>query len=228
MTSFWLKFTLTSDATFGRGDGVAGLVDAEVQHDEYGLVYLGGRALRGMLAEACADILFALQEQGKDTLWHEAAQRLFGNPGSGTSDQAILYVGDARLPQDLRRAVIAQIGAEELDRERVLNSLTAIRRQTKIDPLTGAPQDETLRAMRVVLRGTSFEAELAFVRESPTSEARAHDLALLSACVKAWRHAGTGRNRGRGELVACLCDVEGQDVTDVPHLAQFKKEVLPQ
>lgn len=41
--TLWLKFTLLSDTAFGRGDGVAGLVDAEVLHDPYGLPYLGGK-----------------------------------------------------------------------------------------------------------------------------------------------------------------------------------------
>jgi len=36
-----LKFMLKTDTTFGRGDGVAGLIDSEVQHDEFGLPFLG-------------------------------------------------------------------------------------------------------------------------------------------------------------------------------------------
>lgn len=65
MRTYWLKFTLKSDATFGRGDGVAGMVDSEVQHDSYGLPYLGGRTIKGLLGEECASILFALRQQGK-------------------------------------------------------------------------------------------------------------------------------------------------------------------
>ena len=40
---YWLKIDLLSDTTLGRGDGVAGVVDAEVQHDAYGLPYLSGK-----------------------------------------------------------------------------------------------------------------------------------------------------------------------------------------
>lgn len=35
MTTLELHLKLLSDATFGRGDGVAGLVDAEVEHDSH-------------------------------------------------------------------------------------------------------------------------------------------------------------------------------------------------
>lgn len=216
MKTFWLKLTLKSDATFGSGDGVAGLVDSEIQHDEYGLPYLGGRTLKGLLGEECANILFALECQGKAQRWQKAALRLFGSWGSRNEDQSLLHVGDARLPEELRQAVRRGIERGELTREQVLHSLTAIRRQTAVDARTGAPKKETLRAMRVILRETPFEAALVFLGD-PTGD----DLVLLATCVKALRRAGTGCNRGRGELEARLYDDHGDDVTDA-HLADFE------
>jgi len=218
MTTFWLKFTLQSDATFGRGDGVAGVVDSEVQHDVYGLPYLGGRALKGLLGEERANILFALECQGQAQRWQAAAQRLFGSPGSQDEDQSLLHVGDARLPENLRQAVRRGFERSELTREQVLRSLTAIRRQTAIN-VEGAPQKGTLRSMRVILRETPFEAALTFLAD-PTPD----DLALLAACVKALRRAGTGRNRGRGELAAHLCDAQGRDVTQA-YFVHFQEMV---
>lgn len=220
MTTFWLKFTLKSDAAFGRGDGVAGVVDSEVQHDAYGLPYLGGRALKGLLEEECANILFALECQGQAKRWQKAAQRLFGRPGSQDADQSLLHIGDAQLPEDLRRAVKREIERGELTREQVLHSLTAIRRQTAVDTKTGAPLKETLRSMRVILRGIEFKAALSF-ETTPDPD----DLALLAACVKAWRRAGTGRNRGLGELEAQLYDAQGQDVTNI-HFERFREALL--
>jgi len=218
MTTFWLKFTLKSDATFGRGDGVAGVVDSEVQHDVYGLPYLGGRALKGLLGEECANILFALEQQGRAQCWQAAAHGLFGSPGSQDEDQSLLHVGDARLPEDLCQAIRQGFKRGELTREQVLRSLTAIRRQTAMN-VEGAPQKETLRSMRVTLRETPFQAALTFLAVTTPD-----DLALLAACVKALRRAGTGRNRGRGELAAQLCDAQGQDVTST-HFDCFQKVV---
>jgi len=219
MTTFRLKFILKSDATFGRGDGVVGLVNSEVQHDAYGLPYLGGRALKGLLGEECANILFALECQGKAHRWKEVAKRLFGNPGSQDTDQSLMHVGNACPPEDLRQAVRRGIERSELSSEQVLRSLTAIRRQTAVDAETGAPRKETLRATRVILRQTPFEATLTFLTD-PTPD----DLALLAACVKALRRAGTGRNRGRGELEARLYDGRGRDVTE-EHFARFRQAI---
>lgn len=221
MTDYRLKITLLSDATFGRGDGVAGLVDAEVQHDEYGLPYLGGRALKGLLGAECDDILFALAKACPKQLdrWKRAADRLFGESGAGLHGEALLRVGAAQLPDDLRAAVAQDVGDGRWTRAEVLDMLTTLRRQTAIDAKTGAPKRETLRTMRVIVRGTVFWATLNFAEEP-----KPDDLALLAACVKALRRAGTIRNRGRGKLKAGLFDAGGQQVTDT-YFDEFGKAV---
>jgi CRISPR/Cas system CSM-associated protein Csm3 (group 7 of RAMP superfamily) len=195
-------------------------VDVEVQHDEYGLPFLGGRALKGMLRDTCNDILYSLKLQGRDVIWQEAANNLFGNPGSNDSNQALLHVGDSRLPEDLRRAVETGVKRTELTREQVLESLTSIRHQTAIDIISGAPKKETLRSIRVILRETPFESKLLF-SQRPSEK----DQALLAACVKAFRRAGTGRNRGKGELSAALYDEDSNNVTEIL-FAKFQQEVL--
>lgn len=215
--SYQLTFTLKSDATFGRGDGVAGLVDAEVQHDEYGLPYFGGRALKGLLVEACADLLFVLKNSAR---WEQAARNLFGYPGSDTDTQGWLRVGNASLPDELHAVIRNGIERKELTREQVLDSLTTIRRQTAVNVKTGAPQKETLRSMRVIVREIPFVARLDFSQLPGNDE-----LALLSACIKAVRRIGTGRNRGRGEVAAHLLDTQNAEVTDL-HFERFAQEVL--
>lgn len=220
MKEYVLKLTLLSDATFGRGDGVAGLVDVEVQHDEVGLPYLGGRALKGLLGAECDDLVYALGRavpaQGKR--WQQAALRLFGQSGARLAGAALMRVGPARLPLDLQAALARDIEKETLTRAEVLDMLTTLRRQTAMDE-TGAPRKETLRTLRVILRDTTFTSRLIFT-EDPTAD----DLALLAATVKALRRVGTGRNRGRGRVRAELLASTGEAVTDV-HFADFRKAV---
>lgn len=217
MSTYLLRFALESDATFGRGDGVAGLVDIEVQHDEWGCPYLGGRSLKGLLVGECAEILAALPEVIRPR-WEVAAQRLFGKPGSTLEDSAVLSIGDACLPADLRAAIAQDVQQNKVRREQVLESLTALRRQTAMDE-SGVPKEHALRTVRVILRQTLFEAELRFAGK-PAED----DLALLAACVKAFRRAGTGRNRGRGRLKAELLDIDRQPITN-DCFAVFRKGV---
>jgi len=205
-----LHFTLRSDATFGRGDGVVGLVDQEVEYDpKTGLPFLRGRTLKGLLVEECANILYATTGQpGHDRL-EKAARFLFGSGGSTIKEAGHLHVGPARLPKVLRKTVQTDIEAKRLNPAEVLASLTDIRRQTAVDDQTGAPDEGSLRAMRVIIRQTPFMARLSLDREPEDDDS----LALLNACVMAFHRAGTGRNRGRGRLQATLVNPEDEQFT---------------
>ncbi len=134
--TLYIHLKLKSDATFGRGDGVAGLVDEEVEHDaETGLPFVRGRTLKGLLAEECANILFALSRQKSPVYanFEQAAKLLFGQPGSSLSDDAMMHVGPARLPKELRDAIEADVKRGDLKPADILESLTAIRRQTAVN-----------------------------------------------------------------------------------------------
>ena len=60
MIKYQLKIKLLSDSTFGRGDGVAGLIDQEVEHDSSGFPYLRGRTVKGLLREECDNLIVTL------------------------------------------------------------------------------------------------------------------------------------------------------------------------
>lgn len=202
MKSRILRLTLLSAATFGRGDGIAGLVDREIEHDANGFPFLRGRTLKGLLAESAGNVVYALEKlQGKSG-WEDARKSLFGKPGRGIEEQGILHVGDAVLPQGLRAALLDENlpPDEKLSAEEVLYSLTGIRRQTSMNP-DGGPEYATLRSMRVLLPGVVLEAALTFDRDPSATEEQ-----LLAAAVLDFRRAGTGRNRGRGFLEADLDD----------------------
>lgn len=195
-----IVITLKSAATFGRGDGVAGLVDREIEHDEHGFPFLRGKTLKGLLAESASNIVYALSKDDETSAWFKARKNLFGVGGRGLEERGILHVGDAQLPEALR----ADILAEKWTPEDVLWSLTGIRRQTSINE-HGAPDHATLRSMRVLLPEVTLEAKLSCTRALEPGEAQ-----LLAAAVLDFRHAGTGRNRGRGWLKA---DLENEATT---------------
>lgn len=205
MTTYILTFKLLSDATLSGGDGVAGLVNREVQQDALGLPYLRGRTLKGLLSEE-ADILVA-HHPAKEAL-AKARHRLFGDPGC-MNKGAVVHYSHATLPALVREAVQTALNQpqSEVTKEAILGSLTAVRRQTAISEENGLPEDGSLRAMRVVMRETAFEARL-----TTTADLTSLEEGLLAAAVMAWRRAGTGRNRGRGKLEADLLDAEGKSL----------------
>jgi hypothetical protein len=213
--SLTLTVKLLSDTTFGRGDGVAGLVDEEIEHDSAtGLPIIRGRTLKGLLVEECANILYALRSHPDLEAFNETAAWLFGSGGSTLADGAHMRIGRGELPRDLQQQVQVS-GHSSSD---ILGSLTTIRRQTAVDEETGVPADRSLRASRVTLRGLTFRAALDFDQEP-----EAHHLALLAACVASVRRAGSGRNRGRGHVQAQIEGDEFDFSTQLEHFASLAR-----
>jgi len=226
-TNYWVTIFLKSDTLFGRGDGVAGMLNAEVQHDEFGLPYLSGKTLKGLLSASCGEVIAALAASKKGDTWQESAQRLFGGPGSVQQDaRSWLHISDATLPHDLQLAVRENIRLDRgVSRETILATLTTMRRQTAMSSETGAPLKESLRTSRVIIRGVTFTANLLFLKP-PEPE----DVQLLAACVKALKRVGTNRNRGLGQVNCQLYDVDpqridSQAITD-QEFGKFETEVL--
>jgi len=204
---YQLKIKLLSDTTFGRGDGVAGLIDQEVEHDIYGFPYLRGRTLKGLLSEEC-DNLIAMLSQHRQS-WENVACKLFGTLGSTIGTMGAVHIGDACLPEDLRHAVAFQIIDGSLTKTEVLDSLTTIRRQTAINPQYGTPDEGSLRSYRVILRQLCFTANLIF-ETIPSDEI----LSLLAVGTLALRRLGSGRNRGRGHVQCNLHDADDNEITE--------------
>ena len=206
MTTLYLR--LRSATTFGRGDGVAGWIDREVEQDQDGFPFLRGRTLKGLLCEAAEEVVFAWQQQPEVTVMQEAKAALFGWGGSGLAGAGILHVEAAQLPSNVRVLWRAEMESQRshqtapvtLTPTDILESLTGIRRQTAVNEY-GAPDHATLRSMRVILRETVLAAELSFTQEPSESE-----WVLLTAATLGLRAAGTGRNRGRGWCQATLND----------------------
>jgi len=212
MPIYQLKIKLLSDTTFGRGDGVAGLIDQEVEHDPFGFPYLRGRTLKGLLSEE-GDNLIAMLTNHRPS-WERVACDLFGTLGSTLGTMGAVHVGDACLPEDLRQAVAFQIKDETLTKTEVLDSLTTIRRQTSIDPQSSTADEGSLRSFRVVLRDLCFTADLIF-EKMPSDEM----LSLVGVGSLALRRLGSGRNRGRGHVQCTLHDADGNDITH--HYANY-------
>jgi CRISPR/Cas system CSM-associated protein Csm3 (group 7 of RAMP superfamily) len=218
MIEYKMQIRLLSDTTFGSGDGVAGIIDREVEKDSDGMPYLRGRTLKGLLCEEADNLIATISENSIQRQWLAIADLLFGQPGSTLETQSLMYVGDACLPKALREAIAASVAAKKITQDEVLNALTTVRRQTAIDENLGVAADGSLRAFRVILREEEFTANLWF-HEKPQPAM----LTLLTVSVLALRRAGSSRNRGLGH-VQCRLFQDRQDITE-SYIKMFGKEI---
>lgn len=197
----FLQIELLSDATFSRGEGAAGVVDTEVERDEFGMPFMGGKTVRGLLR----DSWLSMSQHFPGLV--DAAEHVLGR-SQAVDESCRLRIGDAVLPAAIGTAVRRAAEREEhpLTPGSILDGFTSIRYQTAEDRETGAPDVTTLRSSRVVLRGFVFEAGLSWLDGyQPTAD----DVRLLALCALATRHGGLLRNRGRGHIrIALDGDIE--------------------
>ena len=189
----FIRVELLSDSTFSRGEGTAGVVDVEVDHDELGLPFLGGKALRGLLHDSwlsMAPFFKAYKEL------QYSAERILGKDYD-LAESSILRIGDAEVDAETHKWIQ---GAEYREKKpvspsMVLQALTDIRYQTAEERCSGAPAKTTLRAVRVLMRTLILDSPLCWL-DNPSKD----DCRCLALMLLATRHAGLGRNRGRGHI----------------------------
>jgi len=188
--SRFIQIDLLSDAAFSRGEGAAGLVHVEVEHDDLGLPFLGGKTLRGLLHDSWLSMQHCFPELAGP------AERIFGKEAD-FDECSIVRIGDAVVESETRHWIEAAENRQHhaLHPDMVLEALTDIRYQTAESRSTGAPEETTLRAVRVVIRGLKLQSTLQWLKLPKEGDLRCLSLSLLAT-----RHAGLGRNRGRGHI----------------------------
>jgi hypothetical protein len=191
-----LHVKLLSDATFSRGEGTAGVVDTEIEHDEHGIPFVGGKTVKGLLRDSWLSMRHCLPSSLK-----VSGDRVFG-PVKDFSDTCILHISDAVLTEKiynlLRNATVRK--QDKLSEKNILEAITDIRYQTAEERETGSPAIGTLRSSRVVIRYMTFVSKLTWLSDHVIPG----DLKVLAMTAFATRHGGLLRNRGRGYLKITL------------------------
>jgi CRISPR/Cas system CSM-associated protein Csm3 (group 7 of RAMP superfamily) len=193
-----LVITLESDTLPGSGQGIAGLIDIDVRHDDSGLPYLHGRTVKGLLRAALSDLD---EMPGVPDAALKPAFEMLGKP----EQPGTLHIGPATTGSDNLRAHLKNA---KISPQVALQALTRLRRQTKIDEETGAAEDHTLRTLRVLSAGLEMRAALQ--QPDPFTDAQKGVMAALACAL---RRIGTRRTRGLGCVRARLHDGTS-DVTD--------------
>ncbi|HHV44873.1 MAG TPA: hypothetical protein GXX57_09455 [Firmicutes bacterium] len=208
MTSLQLKIELLSPTTLGAGEERRGIVDTDVSYDECGLPYIPGKRLKGLLRDAYQDVYDALQQQDKEL---PAPEEIFGERGARIGSP--LVFGDAHLLAKANLAPWLQWLIEDavFSEYDVLETLTSVRRQTAIDPDTGAAKEDTLRSTRVINPGQVFVSEITLQTGCNLTSQQLLGLALAASALK---YMGTGRTRGLG-AVKCYLERAGKDLSQL-------------
>jgi hypothetical protein len=76
--------------------------------------------LRGLLAEEMESLLYVLGDKSKD--WKHSRDRLLGVGGRMTDETGIMRVGDARLPEGVRRLIAVSLEEKQVTKTGLASS----------------------------------------------------------------------------------------------------------
>jgi len=181
-----LVMKLNSDAIPGSGEGLSGIIDTDIDADEYGIPLIPAKRIKGILRES------ALELNDVETLKHDV-ESIFGSPGSEKGTDFKIsdgYIRDVEIYRDLldyaaNNEKVAQI----FNREVVLDDFTYLRSQTTIE--NGTAKENTLRTFRVLKKGWKFHFDIQLPEDF-------HD--DFENICKVTRRFGISRTRGLGEI----------------------------
>ncbi|WP_077611898.1 RAMP superfamily CRISPR-associated protein [Clostridium sp. Marseille-P2415] len=214
---WWLIITLKSDLCTGTGDGIEGLIDIDIAH-ENGIPVIPAKRLKGCLLDSGRELM----ENG--LVEPEQLEFMFGKPGKDS--QGALHIGSAFLYQvpgeilgdrengiqieDYNELQKEILGQEELGIQEILELLTRLRSRTAIEEISGNAKQGSLRTMRVVRNGIRFRSRIDLLRDMDDDSI----MEALSWCVKGLRHIGLGVTRGFGEVTCELQKIEDDRQTE--------------
>lgn len=199
MPRWELKIQLKSGLAAGSGVGSPGDVDRDIVHDEYGLPYLPGKRIKGLLRDAYRDVA----DTGIYTN-SPAVDDLFGKTGSASSGP--IDFGDAHVEHYETIHSWLATKPPQIHSRDVVSAYSHRVRQTAMDPTRGAPLENTLRATRLLNAGLTLTSYLTVDREECKNW-----FEHLERAAKALQSAGIARSRGWGELECTLINVTTRD-----------------
>lgn len=195
MSRWKLTIELQSGLAAGSGVGSPGDVDRDIVHDEYGLPYLPGKRIKGLLRDAYRDVAdTGIYSDLPDV------DEVFGKTGniaSGPIDFGDAHIGHYEIIRSWLAGKPPQIHVRD-----VVNAYSHRVRQTAMDPTRGAPLENTLRATRLLNAGITFTSYL-----TVDSDEGKKWFKHLERAAGALQLAGIARTRGWGELKCTLSEV---------------------
>ncbi len=180
-----ITIKLLSDLAVGAGESYQSGVDQDIVYDDFGFPYIPAKRLKGCIRESALELV-DMGMYSKKTY-----DDLFGVEGIRAGhiimNNAYLENYD-EMVTDVQNCSDANL----VHPQNVLELYSYTRTQTKIDSETGIAEEASLRTMRVLKKGLTFNAYVDF------SKANEEERKLFKNAIGITKHIGLNRTRGLG------------------------------
>jgi CRISPR-associated protein Csx10 len=217
MKEYKLIIHLESDTLIGAAGGHGTIIDTEVIFDPFGVPFIPGKRIKGLLRDSAMEIAAmynalpkSIDNQMNDVpLTYEQVEKIFGKAGSDEFSNFYLntdfhIAGYDLLSQHLRK--------EQLSVEMVKRFFTETISQTAIDEDTGSATEGSLRKLRVIKHKLPNGAAQAFHGLIRFPEEYFDKMKLIFSNI---RRMGSNRNRGLGHVQLKIEEIPEADVFEL-------------
>lgn len=223
-STFVVELHMLSDWHVGAGYG-EGEIDRAVLRDECGLPYVPGKTLRGVLRDACEEVVFGLDE-GSFGSWRELLDAIFGSQpalqtaaAQGKPRPGLLNISNALYPEALRSAVA--------ERPRLAGASTFTKPGVRVSSRSGRALPRHLRFEEMARLGVRLQSTFALeLPDGPNGASSRATFALVLAGLTRLEVLGGKRRRGSGRVAAAIISPGGIELDDV-WMAELDQEKAP-
>lgn len=207
MNTYTLKITLQSDTLVGAAGGHGGLIDSEVVFDEYGIPYIPGKRIKGLLRDSLMEVSDLLSKSNNSAIDSETIKLIFGKQGSEHFSE---FFVDEDLHLDGYENLMHKMANGKLLPETVKSYFATELSQTAMDEETGSAKEGSLRRIRILKaslpdgKNLEFQAKIRFPGQFENH--------IALACKNLTR-MGTIRNRGLGNISTNLYNEANEALT---------------
>ena len=220
-----IEIKLNSDLCCYSGEVYNTSVDIDVVYDKYGIPYIPAKRIKGCIREAALELMDirianlkqeTICKEELDNKIKELKNRYFKIFGKEGNESSIFTISNARIEDygDVVKDIKSFNNNILCEQQKVLNLYTYTRTQTTIDEETGSAKENSLRTLRVVKKGLTFNAELDFRNKEYLEE--------FKNAVSMVKHMGVSRTRGLGLVELKVVE---NSVEDFKHVLFDKNKI---
>lgn len=170
------KITLHSVWHCGSGESKGADMDALVIKDNYGLPYIPGKTIKGLIKDG----MVSVQEYQPELVQESDIKSIFGFEGENTG---ACFFTNAVFPEQIREFLSSDDG--DSYKKQLYNKISS----TAIDSVKGIAFDHSLRSIEVTIP-VELEGEIIAVSEEWKEK--------IEIAMKMIKNLGVGRNKGLG------------------------------
>ncbi|WP_027626931.1 RAMP superfamily CRISPR-associated protein [Clostridium lundense] len=203
MYRYVVTMQLLSETIFGSGESKNGVVNTDILIDKNGFPYFSGKTFKGDLKKVFNTILKPYYEANTKIDLQAKISDFFG---SIAKKEGKLKFSNFYLSKDII-SVFSKDKLkdynEEIKKDIILNTLTEIRFNIRMDNENGVAENKSLRASRVLRKGLKFEGYIESENELTEDEYE-----VLQNGIAALKHLGVNKSRGKGLVKVEISRIE--------------------